>query len=121
MSTLLALPHLLIVGLVFEGFMLYPHDATATWQGARHAAGGYSEFNLLVVIARILLMIPGRYRRPLYHFLLGLNRWMHRVLAYIALMTDHYPQVRLDTGEEEPINGSSAETDSASTSSPFRA
>ena len=121
MSPLLALPHLLIVGLVFEGFMLYPHDATDTWQGARHAAGGYSVFNLLVVIAGFLLLITGRYPRPLYDFILGFNRCFYRVLAYVALMTDEYPPFGLDTGEEEPANRDSVETDSASSSSPFRA
>ncbi len=100
-SWLLALPHLIFVGLFLAVIMLYPWDATAAWQGHTHPVGGYSVFNLLVVIAGALLLITGRYPRPLYEFLLGLNRWMYRVLAYVALMTDQYPPFRLDTGDEE--------------------
>ena len=108
-SWLLALPHLIIVGLFFGVFMLYPWDAVATWQGTTHPVGGYSVFNILVAIAGILLLITGRYPRSLYDFLLGLNRWLYRVLAYVALMTDQYPPFRLDTGEEEPADHDAVE------------
>ena len=101
-SWLLALPHLIIVGPFLGVIMLYPWDATAAWQGDTHPVGGYSVFNLLVVIAGILLLITGRYPRALFDFLLGLNRWMYRVLAYVALMTDQYPPFRFDAGEKEP-------------------
>lgn len=101
-SWLLALPHLIIVGLFLGVFMLYPWDASAVWQGDTHPVGGYSVLNLLVVIAGVLLLITGRYPLPLFDFLLGLNRWMYRVFAYVAFMTDQYPPFRLDTDGEEP-------------------
>lgn len=98
---LLAVPHLVILGLLTGTIMLYPIAALNELGGDAQLAGGYSVFNLLVVIAGFFLLVTGTYPRSLFDFLMGVNRWSYRVLAYVALLTDEYPPFRLDQGPEE--------------------
>jgi hypothetical protein len=98
---LLALPQYLIVG-VFVG------GGWAIWTGTSNEmsllSGGL--IGLLVLIAGIVLLFSGRYPKSLYDFVLGMDRWVFRVAAYAALMTDAYPPFRLDQGGNEPAIGS---------------
>ena len=99
---LLALPHYLVVA-VFAG------GASAGWDAANDSdwtwmsSGGL--IGLLVFIAGVVLLFTGRYPRTIFDFALGMNRWVLRVVAYAALMTDAYPPFRLDMGEHEPAPG----------------
>src|SRR5215469_8327346 len=93
---LLALPHYLIVAIfVGSSWMATSHgaDVAAHWPGL---------ITLLVLISAVILLFTGRYPRALFDLVLGLNRWVLRVAAYVSLMTDRYPPFRLDMGEQEP-------------------
>jgi hypothetical protein len=95
---LLALPHYLVVT-VFAG------GAYAGWNAVGDGdawMSGSGLIGLLVCIAAIVLLVRGRYPRGIYDLVLGLNRWVFRVVAYAALMTDAYPPFRLDLGGHEP-------------------
>jgi hypothetical protein len=95
---LLAIPHYIVVG-IFAG------GAWATWNAASdHSAWtwGGGLIGLLVCFAGIALLFTGRYPRPIFDFVMGMNRWVLRVVAYATLMTDHYPPFRLDPGDVEP-------------------
>ena len=93
---LLAIPQYLVVG-VFAG-----GGTWAAWQtDHRAAAWGGGLIGLLVLVAAVALTFTGRYPRQIFDFVLGLNRWVLRVAAYAALMTDEYPPFRLDMGGHE--------------------
>ncbi|SHN76946.1 protein of unknown function [Geodermatophilus obscurus] len=99
---LLAIPHYLVLA-VFVGGGLWLGTRGGTddaWDDAANA--GVSLVGLLVLIAAIVLLFTGRYPKPLYDFVLGMDRWALRVGAYAALMTDRYPPFRLDQGGTDP-------------------
>ena len=91
---LLAIPQYVVVA-VFAGGL-----GTATTNHEWAAGGGL--IGLLVCIAAIVLLFTGRLPRSLLDFVLGMNRWVFRVIAYATLMTDAYPPFRMDMGESEP-------------------
>jgi hypothetical protein len=94
---LLALPQLLIVAVFVGGATGAGSGSNMQWVSL---SGGL--IGLLVIIAGVVLLFTGRYPQTLYDFVLGLNRWVFRVAAYTALMTDEYPPFRLDQGGQEP-------------------
>jgi hypothetical protein len=95
---LLAIPHYLIVAIFTGGAWATWSDVGGMWGNV--TTGGL--IGLLVAIAGLALLFRGSYPRSLYDFVLGMDRWLFRVIAYTALMTDVYPPFRLDMGGDEP-------------------
>jgi Domain of unknown function (DUF4389) len=96
-SWLLAIPHYLVLAVLGGGAIGW---RSGRWIDVSPAGGGL--IGLLVVIAAVILLFTRRYPVPLFDLIVGLNRWVVRVVAYAALMTDRYPPFRLDQGGSEP-------------------
>ena len=96
---LLAIPHYLIVGVLTSGLIWW---GTNIGDGDRILEIGGGVIGILVLVAGVMLLFTGAYPRGLFDLLMGLNRWVLRVGAYAALMTDEYPPFRLDLGGGEP-------------------
>lgn len=92
---LLAIPQYLIVGILATGAL---------------GGNGWSLglIGILALIAVVVLAFTGRYPEQMFDFVMGLNRWCYRVLAYAALMRDEYPPFRFDPGGIDPGHGAAA-------------
>jgi hypothetical protein len=96
---LLGLPHYLIVALLVGGSLGW---VTVNGERVQLAPFAGGLLGLLVLVTGVVLLVTGRYPPALYDVIVGLNRWIYRVIAYAALMTDQYPPFRLDQGGPEP-------------------
>ena len=97
---LLAIPQYILIGIFLGG--------TGSAVGRAQDWGGWHFWYdggliwVLVLFAGIALVFVGQYPRGLFAFVLGLDRWVARVVAYAGLMTDAYPPFRLDQGGDDP-------------------
>jgi Domain of unknown function (DUF4389) len=94
---LLAIPHYIVVG-IFLGGGTYAAarigDYDRVWGVGYHTG----LIGVLVFFVGVALLFTTRYPRGLYDFVVGLDRWVARVAAYVLLMRDEYPPFRLDQG-----------------------
>jgi hypothetical protein len=95
---LLALPQYLVVAVFAGGAWGATQGANGHWSWS--SGGGL--IDLLVFIAGVVLLFTARYPRQIFDFVMGMNRWVFRVVAYATLMTDAYPPFRLDMGGDDP-------------------
>jgi hypothetical protein len=99
-SWLLALPHLVLISL-FTADVPFWWSARNDWASGYQSTAGISLLGLLVCIAGVFLLVTGTYPRALFDLVVGINRWIFRVLAYVALMRDEYPPFLLEQGAHE--------------------
>jgi hypothetical protein len=115
---LLAIPHYLVLGALLGGGGWFARNGG--WDGNgdewRWGGGSPNVIVLLVLFAGIALLFTTRYPRGIFDFVLGLDRWVLRVIGYAALMTDAYPPFRLDQGGEDPV-AAAPESDSPAAAS----
>ncbi len=97
---LLAIPHYLVIAIFLGGGWYAASGGTDTDPGMSTGL-----ISLLVFIAAVVLLFTGSYPRTIFDLVLGMNRWVLRVAAYAALMTDQYPPFRLDMGGADPGTG----------------
>ena len=90
---LLAIPQYLVVSVFVGGWYYGLFWSKGEWH--THYYGG-GLIGLLVFFSAVFLLFTGRYLREVFGFVIGMNRWALRVVAYAALMRDEYPPFRLD-------------------------
>jgi len=59
--------------------------------------------SIAIVIAWFAIVITGRYPKGLYDFVADFNRFVARVTAYVALLTDTYPPFSGSADDSYPV------------------
>lgn len=95
---LLAIPHYLIVAFFTGGWSVFVPP------GRKFGGGGL--IALLSIIAIVITAFRKHYPQQLFEFIMGMNRWCFRVMAYAMLMRDEYPPFRFDPGGVDPASAS---------------
>lgn len=114
-SWLLAVPHYLVLSFFVGGGLYAAGDSEHTW------TWGGGLVVLLTLFAAVALLFTGRYPRSLFDLVVGMDRWVLRVVAYAALMTDRYPPFRLDLGPDDAPPPPDGPTDTDGPAAPVSA
>jgi hypothetical protein len=87
---LLAIPHYIIVSFLTGGWGW-------SWEVGEQqmTTEGAGLIFVLAIFAGIVLLFHGKYPQSIFKLVIGFNRWVYRVAAYVTLMTDEYPPFRL--------------------------
>lgn len=84
---------------LFKWFLAIPHFAILAFlAGGGASSAGFPQgglLSVLVIITAFVLLFTGRYLKDIFTLVMGINRWIYRVIAYVTLMTDEYPHFRL--------------------------
>jgi hypothetical protein len=94
---LLAIPHYLILGAISGPILIW----RSGWDPDTGRTG-ISVMAALILIAGVALLFTARYPEGIFNLVVGINRWIYRVITYAALFRDEYPPFRLDQGSHEP-------------------
>ena len=78
------------------------YAVVAIFAGGGAQLWGPGLIGLLVLFAGCGMLFRERYPGDIFAFVMGMNRWVYRVIAYTALMRDEYPPFRLEMGPGEP-------------------
>ena len=98
-SWLLAIPQLIIVGLLTAPWYWVANGSPTADQQTN---AGISLLGLLVLVAAVAMLFTSRYPLSLFDLVMGINRWQYRVMSYVLLLRDEYPPFRLDQGGSDP-------------------
>ena len=102
---LLAIPHYIVTSFFIGGWSWGWESGTSStasagldWGSSSSSAGSGEGAGLIFVLtlfAAIVVLFTGKYPKDIFKFVVGMNRWAYRVIAYATLMTDQYPPFRL--------------------------
>jgi Domain of unknown function (DUF4389) len=95
---LLAIPQYIVTGIFLGGGSYAAAQVDEWFWGIGFETG---LIGVLVLFAGVALLFTTRYPSGLFDLVLGLDRWVARVAAYVLLMRDEYPPFRLEQGGAE--------------------
>jgi hypothetical protein len=92
---LLPIPHFIVLAILLGA---QASTSDGSWEQGSNVPG---LIGLLTLVAGLALLFTATYPAGLWRLLVGLNRWVYRVVAYASLLTDRYPPFRMDQGGSE--------------------